>query len=396
VNILVFCHEYPPQGGGGGVGAKQYAEAWASKGHRVTLVTSQVNHLPAQEVVNGVEIVRIYAPGIRARATIPLVAMAVYCALGFVFVLSQARRLRVYDVINSHFCIPGGLLGVAAAKVLGLPHVLTIIGGDIFDPTKSGSPHRHRLTRAINRLVLRLADRIVAISSDTKRRAHQYYEAGRDIRIIPYGFVPVALPQSAATLRDQSGPFRVIAVGRLVKRKGFEYLIRALALLPQEVQLTIVGDGPLHGELLTLAQALGVAGRVTLAGYKTREEIFAHLAASDCYGLSSLHEGLCIAVQEAMYAGLPIVATNNGGQVDLIRDPHNGLLVDPASADQLAAALGKFYADRDFARRVARTNREDIERHLIGANSEEYLALFGELAAARAAHPSRRELGPTH
>jgi glycosyltransferase involved in cell wall biosynthesis len=379
--ILLLCYEYPPIGGGGGVGARQYAEAWAAKGHEVTVVTSHADGLARRERVNGVDVVRVPTWGKKDRATSTGLSMAAYLLTGALHLLRHRATYRRIDILNTHFAVPTGPLGWLAGKLLRRPNVLTIIGGDIYDPTKSTSPHRHLILRKLNSFLMNAADRVIAISSDTRGRAERHYRVRRPIAVVNYAFLPPEGGVSVPPLAPDR--YHLISVGRLIERKGFPYLIRALPLLPPDVHLLLLGDGPLDAELRRLAAELGVADRITFLGYRSTEEIHGWLRRADCYVLSSLHEGLGIVVQEAMYAGLPVVATDEGGQVDLIRTGRNGLLVKPGSAEQLAGAIDQLYRDRELGRTMGRNNRMDIEQYLAGPNSELYVTAFRELIAER-------------
>lgn len=394
LNILVLCYEYPPIGGGGGVGAQQYAEAWAAAGHRVTALTSWDKGLPRRERVRGVDVVRVLAFGKKNRATATNLSMLWYLVFGFLHILLRLGRFRRFDVINTHFAIPTGPLGVVARRLSSAPNLLTIIGGDIYDPTKASSPHRSAVLRRINSFVINDADRVVAISSDTKRRAKQYYQIRQPIQVINYGFSPTEIPRTTrAELGLREDLYYLVSVGRLVERKGFDHLINSMASLPSDVRLLIIGDGPLEGSLRQTAETAAVTDRVQLLGYLAREKIWAHLQAADCYVLSSIHEGLGIVVQEAMHAGLPIVSTNDGGQVDLLEEGRNGLLVNPADVAGLVSAIRRLYTDRDLGRAMAANNQEDLKRLYMSANAEEYTKLFRSMledpaAASTAAAPS--------
>lgn len=384
LRILVLCYEYPPIGGGGGVGAQQYAEAWAEAGHEVTVLTSLARGLERRETVRGVDIVRVPALGKKERATATVLSMAWYLASGFVHTLLRPRRFRRFDVINTHFSIPTGPLGVWVRRLSGAPQLLTIIGGDIYDPTKASSPHRSALLRRVNRYLIDHADRVVAISSDTRRRAVEHYGVTRTIDVVNYGFRPVEIP---AATREELGlaadRYYLVSVGRLVDRKGFDHLIRALAALPADIHLLIIGDGPLEASLRGLARDAGVAERVHLVGYLPRDRILAHLSVADCYVLSSIHEGLGIVVQEAMYAGLPVVSTDDGGQVDLLTEGRNALLVPPADEGALAAAIRRLYDEPELAAQMRDHNRRDLERLYLAPNAAEYLALFDRMLGRR-------------
>jgi glycosyltransferase involved in cell wall biosynthesis len=368
------------------VGAQQYAQAWAAAGHQVTVVTTGNPGLAARERVSGVDVQRVPVIGRRARATSTFLSMALYNVSGLSHVLRNRSALSDCDVINCHFSIPTGPLAWVAARLFGRPNVLTIIGGDIYDPSKKSSPHRSVVFRAINRWLMRSADAVIAISSDTKTRAQAYYGVDRPIHVINYGFDPPSPCSDAADrLADAFAGFTLIGIGRLVARKGFVYAIQALVELPDDVRLVIIGDGPLEEELRADAKRLGVGDRVVLTGYMPRTEIAGCLRRADCFILPSLHEGLGIVVQEAMDAGLPVVATNHGGQVDLIRESRNGFLVDPEDSKALAEAVHRLYENRELAQAMGRNNREDIERLHIGANSLEYISVFSELSRAQPA-----------
>lgn len=384
MKILLVCYEYPPVGGGGGVGASQYAEAWAAQGHDVTVLTSRTSSLPSRGVIGGVEVVRVPTVGKPDRVTSTIVSMASYLVSGFFYVLRHRPSLDGVQVVNTHFSLPTGPLGLFVGRLLGVPQVLTIIGGDIYDPAKRSSPHRSRLLRVLNRYIIRSAHRVIAISSDTEQRARRHYGIRRPVRVINYGFKPLPEPDeppALPTLPDPGSgarPYRLISVGRLVERKGFKYLIRALAFLPARVQLLLVGDGPLEQELRRMARECGVQDRVAWLGYQPRDRIYGYLKQSDCYVLSSLHEGLGIVVQEAMFAGLPVVATNNGGQVDLIRERRNGLLVEPEDPEALAGAIEEIRNDRALAESMRRNNLTDIETYDVAQKGGEYLTVFEE------------------
>ena len=179
--------------------------------------------------------------------------------------------------------------------------------------------------------------------------------------------------------------YSLIAIGRLVERKGLEFLVRALATLPKDIILYIIGDGPLEASLKALGNEHALDGRLRMLGYVPREEVYAYLWSADCFVLSSLHEGLGIVVQEAMYAGLPIVATTNGGQVDLIQNYRNGILVAPGKVEPLANAIQELYDNPTLARSLSINNRRDIEEYFMSINAGKYISLFESLATNRSA-----------
>lgn len=361
------------------MGASQYAEAWEAAGHSVTVLTSGSESLPIERVSGGLRVVRLRVAGRRDRATTTNRAMLAYLAAGTRWIVRHRDELAAIDVINTHFSIPTGPLGMFAARYLHVPNVLTIIGGDIYDPSKASSPHRHLWTRIANRRIIRSADGVIAISSDTRERAERYYGIQRPIHVIPYGFSPPVEAGGAGLRHGRDGTddaFRLIAVGRLVQRKGFDHLLTALSQLPARVRLEVIGDGPLAMPLRDLAATLDVADRVSWPGFLARAEILRRMSRADAFVLSSLHEGLGIVVQEAMFSGLPIVATDTGGQTDLITDGENGLLVRVGDAGAIAAAVRKLMEDADRREAMGRKSRERIAELAMPRNAEEVLGVL--------------------
>ena len=185
----------------------------------------------------------------------------------------------------------------------------------------------------------------------------------------------------------------VISVGRLIRRKAFDRLILSLEHLPEDVGLLIVGDGPLRDELEGVASASNLSGRVRFAGYVSDEDKFRYLAAADLYVLSSYHEGFGLVLQEAMSAGLPIVATSHGGQTDIVEDGVNALLIDSNEPPTIAAAVRTLIGDAALRDAMARANREKVKQFDPSRIAASYVELFrGVVSAARTIRaPSARE-----
>jgi glycosyltransferase involved in cell wall biosynthesis len=143
----------------------------------------------------------------------------------------------------------------------------------------------------------------------------------------------------------------IVSVARLDPQKALHVLLRALALLPAEVHLAILGTGELETKLKALAVELAIDDRVRWVGF-TRG-VADHIAAADVFALSSVWEGIPLAAQEAIVLGAPVVATAVGGLPELIEDRVSGRLVPPNKPDELADALSHVLASPEGARRYA-------------------------------------------
>lgn len=171
-----------------------------------------------------------------------------------------------------------------------------------------------------------------------------------------------------------------MTVGRLVKRKGIDQLLKALTQPGcLEVHLVIVGDGPERQPLMELSHQLGLEARVMFAGRVEETRKWQILDCADAYLSATVHEGFGLVYLEAMTVGLPVVTFDYGGQVDFLRDGETGYLVPAGDTNGLASAIARVAAHPDEAARMGATNLSRAPRHHISTCAGEYEALFQRL-----------------
>jgi glycosyltransferase involved in cell wall biosynthesis len=241
--------------------------------------------------------------------------------------------------------------GAAAAGRLGLPHVITMHG------------NMRMTNRWARRVALRWAisrsDATVAVSHHTRQHLETALGLSSGLlTVIPNG-VPERPGDRAAGRRAasaQDSELLILAVGSLMPRKGYHYLLDALAELEgkglrQPWRLAIAGAGAERENLIAQAESLGLTERVMRLG--GRDDVPDLLAASDIYTMPSIWEGLPLALLEAMSAGKPIVASDVGGIPEALRHDEDGLLVPPEDTSALAEALGRLLTDGAQRERLA-------------------------------------------
>jgi glycosyltransferase involved in cell wall biosynthesis len=295
--------------------------------------------------------------------------------------LRSAIRSRGPDLVHLHTGRAAWLGGLAAA-LAGVPAIAT---------RRMDRPVRPGLRRRI--LHGRLLSRAVAISPGVAAQLARGGVPAERIRTIPSAVDPAALlpsrPREATRAAEGAPPDApvLLALAALVRRKGLDVLLDALALVPfgpgsPAPHLWIAGDGPERAALEGQARRLCLGDRVRFLG--RREDAPDLLAACDAFVLPSRQEGLGVAALEAMAAGRPVVATRVGGLGDAVVDGRTGLLVPPDDAKALAEALVRLLASPTLRAELSAEGPKRIaEGFLAEQMVDAYEALYREVLAER-------------
>lgn len=383
MEILALNYEYPPLGGGGGVVFQQIMEALAQR-HHISVLTSAYGDLPRFELMGNLEVHRVPVWGRKTLSTATMRSMLSYWPMS----LRRGRQLvrgQRFDLINSHFVVPTAPSADRLARQFGIPHVVSIHGGDIFDPSKRTSPHRLPVVRGFVRRLLSRADRVAAQSNNTADNARRWYGVRRKIDIIPLGIAPCHhAPATRAELGIEDDRFVIVTVGRLVARKAVEDLLHVVAELddPRDL-LLIVGDGPKRDEWEALARKLGIVQQVRFAGFVEADRKAQLLAVADVFASTSLHEGFGLVFLEAMDLGLPIVTYDHGGQTDFLQDGQTGRLIPFKHRQAFTEALRQLKDEPTMRRQWGEANRRIVKDYYIDRCAEQYECLFAEVLAHR-------------
>ncbi len=272
--------------------------------------------------------------------------------------LAAARYVRKQkiDHIHAHWMTTSSTIAYVASMMTGIPWSCTAHAHDIFSDNLLGEKVR--------------SARFVRVIAERNRRhlaANTQLDA-RELQLIHLG---VEVPPSPLAARDTDRPLQIVCIARLDPIKGLDDLLASLAIVRDHglaFHCDIAGNGPLLEHLRGSLTKLNLVALVTLRGLVEHHMILEELRAGryDVLVLPSLeleglgqHEGIPIALMEAMAATVPCIATATGCIPELI-DSNTGLLVEQRNPDAIAGALVRIAGDRAFARELGNAARERI------------------------------------
>lgn len=285
-----------------------------------------------------------------------------------------------YAAVHCHTPVGGMLARLCARKARkqGTKVIYTAHGFHFF----TGAPLKNWLLYyPAEWLLSHWTDLLITINREDEARARRF--AAKQVALV--GGVGVDLsrfdpPADRRQVREMLGLAQdakvIIAVGEHSKRKNHETILRAAALL-KHVRVLLCGWGEGLESLKALAEELGIAHRVFFLGF--RNDVPVVLRAADVYVFPSLHEGLPVALMEAMAAGLPCVASDVRGCNDLIVPEEGGFLVEPMDHKAMAAAVTDLLSDEAMRSRMGRYNRMAMEQYTLPTVLEQMAALYRQL-----------------
>ena len=347
---------------------------------------------------------RPWRPGSEdSMAGVPVTRAAILGWLAFAplspgYALRLARLLREFrpDVIHAHLPNPSAFALLGLPSAADVPLVLHW-HSDVVTEGSLGLALLHPPYRVLEQALLRRAQAVAATSAPYLEASAALAPHRAKCRVIPLGLDPARLhaPTEAEVARARAwahNSFLLLAAGRFSHYKGFDVLVRAAGLLPEEARVVIVGDGPERAGLLRLARELGLEGRVRMPGSLPDRELHALMAACDCFCLPSVAraEAFGLVLAEAMAFGRPLICSRlpGSGMTVVNEEGVTGLAFAPGDAAGLAGAVRRLMADADLRERLGRAGRERFGRSLgISAVAQACSRLYAELTARATRRP---------
>jgi glycosyltransferase involved in cell wall biosynthesis len=370
MRILTVTHNYPRfVGDPAGAFVARVAQGVAAQGHQVEVIAPHAPGTATDERVGDLRVHRFrYAPdpfervaytGDLHQGTLfsPLAALAFP---GFLLAFGRAVRAVARrfepDLIHAHWWVPGGWF----ARRCGVPYVITCHGSDI------RLLERGELVRKAAGGVFRRAARVTTVSNFLAR------EIARLLPGVGANVVVTPMPVDVATFQQGSRnpkavPPRILYAGNLVRSKGIDVLLEAMAELGRrkvDYQLKLLGQGPAQGELEAQARALGVAPQVTWSRFLPQSEMPAEYGASTVTVLPTrgTAEGLGLTLVEALLAGSAVIGTPAGGIPEVILHDQTGLIARDGDPVDLATQIQRLLTDHSLRERLTAAGKERVLR----------------------------------
>ncbi|MET0154068.1 MAG: glycosyltransferase [Candidatus Binatia bacterium] len=332
-----------------------------------------------------------YASSMRADRALRPRALAI-APVAFLAGLSTMRRLMTserYDVIHAHWVLPNGAIAALAARSGRPPLVVSLHGSDIF------VAERNAALAALARLTFRRTSWVAACAGDLGERAVRLGADPARVATLLHGVdVGEFSGRDCGSWRlrtgARDGDFLVVALGRLVAKKGFSHLLRAAALLRARgvpVRVAIGGTGDLGARLEAEADEVGYRDRVRFLGDVPHDQVGGLFHAADAVAVPSVRDergnvdGLPNVLLEAMAAGRAVVASRIAGIPDVVEDGRNGLLVPPGDDEALAGALHRLFGDRELRARLGAAAIERVRVLSWRSYGDQLIAAYERVAA---------------
>lgn len=328
LSILQVAHKYPPFMGGIEVHTREVSVRLARKGHRVTVMTGDpTGRLPTEEMDEGIRILRF----------------PVYPASSDIFfgpALAPKLVRAEWDVAHIqgfHTLVPP--IALASALYARRPFVMTFHSGGHSSKTRNAI---RGIQQRILRPLIARADQLIAVSEFEADSFSDGLRLPRNRFVVVPNGAEIARPSEPVAVAPADRPL-ILSVGRLERYKGHHRVLTAFAeflKLRPEARLRIAGQGPFEAELKAQVEALGLSGKVEIAGIAPgrRQEMAELMCRASLVALLSEYEAHPVAALEAVSLGCKVIALDSTGFAEMARA---GLLrgVDPASGDAAIAAI---------------------------------------------------------
>jgi glycosyltransferase involved in cell wall biosynthesis len=354
LKILMLNYEFPPLGGGAG-NATYYMLKEFSKypNLEIDLVTSSVDKFRIEKFSKNII---IHFLDIGKKGNLHYQSnkdLLTYSWKAYNY-SKELIKTKEFDLCHAFFGIPCGYIAMKLKDEYNIPYIVSLRGSDVPFYNKRFYLLDSLVFKRLSKKIWKNAKSVIANSEGLRELALDSNPTQK-ISII-YNGVDI---NEFAPLKNKKIGDKIILVstGRLIKRKGYNYLIKSISEL-KNVELNLIGDGNLKDELVELSKIEDSS--VKFLGKINHEELPKYLQKSNIFILPSLNEGMSNSVLEAMACGLPIITTDTGGSKELIKN--NGFIVKQADVNSLKNAIEEYLKNPELIKLHGDNSRKLAEK----------------------------------
>lgn len=353
MRVLFLNYEFPPIGGGGANATKYLLREFSSIANlEIDLVTSSWDKPGVEDFSSRIRLHKLEVHKKRLHFWTHREIIE-YLFKGFFYSKSLVRKIKPH-ICHAFFGFPSGLIALWLRD--GLPYIVSLRGSDVPGFNNRFSAEYVFLAPLFKR-IWNCSHRVIANSEGLKYLALKTTPE-QHIQIIFNGIDTDEFKPPQEKLNEYPDHINLIAVSRLIERKGIDYLIKALPEIlkkDKRVRLTIIGEGNLEDDLKLLAKRLDISDKVSFVGFQDHNLMPEHYNNAHLFVLPSKNEGMSNTILEAMACGLPIITTNTGGTSELIKE--NGFIVPMEDVSAISSAVLEALADKKLMEIMRKRSR---------------------------------------
>jgi glycosyltransferase involved in cell wall biosynthesis len=296
--------------------------------------------------------------------------------------LKYLYRKSKFDLVHAHKILPTGYAAMRLAAKLGIPFIVTTHGSDFYKcipeiaQIRKIKPYSKQELKKVHEVLLK-ANRIICVSSKFGKDIQNFFPEA-NVEIIQNSYCSdMFFPRDRNYARHQLGLSQkqkiILSVGNFVTTKGHEYLIKSMPEIKNqfpEARLILIGGGPLRKKYIQLCNELRISDIVTIIDLVKQDELPLWYNSSDVFVLPSLDEAFGIALVEAMACGIPAVATNTHGPIEIIQDSIDGFIVPSRDQGNITKKVNELLSNDNVYDKMSKNATQNIKKKYSEKNLE--------------------------
>jgi len=367
MKILILTHYFQPHIGGIEIVAYNQAKEIVKRGHQVTIITSKIGEEAEQEIIDGIKVIRVKAWNFfENHFGVP------YPIFYPKLLLRLKEEIKDNDVINTHGIVwMQSFFSAIISRIFQKPIVLNQHNTYINYKNPILRLIEKIADKTIGRYTLNSANQIIAVSEETKKYVLSIAKKLNNISILYNGvnfkrFKPIR-NKKIVRKKFKINPegFICLTIRRITFKNGIDTFLQVAKFFNkkrEDILFVLGGKGP-DTDIVKKYIKENHLSNVKLIGFVSDEELPYYYALSDIFILpSKTGEGFPMVVIEAFASGLPVIGTNTGGQIEIIKEDQTGFIVEPNEPKQIAKKIEYLYENKKLLKEMSKNCRKLIEK----------------------------------